>query len=303
MALARLVLLGSVPISHGLTESSRANPIRRVVTLLQKMQAQVSDDGKKEEELFEKFMCYCKNGAGDLKTSITAAENKIAADTSSLDEAEAQATQLTKDLVEHKANRADAEDATAKATALRKKEAATFAKDSSDLKTNIAALGKAVIALEKGATGGSFLQSQTASTLRQLTVDTDMSEVDRDALTAFLSQGVGYVPQSGEITGILKQMRDTMIKDLADITATEEQAIKDFDALIAAKAKEIATNQRAIETKTERLGETNVDIVNLKEELDDTTKALRADTKFLANLGSSCDTKAKEWEVRSATRN
>jgi len=98
-------------------------------------------------------------------------------------------------------------------------------------------------------------------------------------------------------------MRDTMIKDLADITATEEQAIKDYDALMAAKAKEIATNQRAIETKTERLGETNVDIVNLKEELDDTTKALRADTKFLANLGSSCDTKAAEWEVRQATRN
>merc|ERR1712238_370628 len=62
-------------------------------------------------------------------------------------------------------------------------------------------------------------------------------------------------------------------------------------------------NQRAIETKTERLGQTNVDVVNLKEELDDTTKALRADKKFLANLGSSCDTKAKEWEVRSATRN
>merc|ERR1712151_75439 len=79
-------------------------------------------------------------------------------------------------------------------------------------------------------------------------------------------------------------------------------AIKDYDALMAAKAKEIATNTRAIETKTERLGKTNVDIVNLKEELDDTAKSLKADRKFLANLGSSCDKKAAEWEQRSSTR-
>merc|ERR1719416_256578 len=131
-----------------------------------------------------------------------------------------------------------------------------------------------------------------------------MSSVDRDALTAFLSVegSQRYVPQSGEITGILKQMKDTMEKNLADCEATEAQAIKDYDGLMAAKAKEIATNQAAIETKTERLGQVKVDIVNLKEELDDTTKALRADRQFLANLGTSCDTKQAEWEARSKTR-
>merc|ERR1719203_1911956 len=140
--------------------------------------------------------------------------------------------------------------------------------------------------------------------LRQLTIDMDMSSVDRDALTAFLSvQASGqYVPRSGEITGILKQMKDTMEKNLADITATEEQAIRDYDALMAAKAKEIASNTAAIEAKTERLGQVSVDIVMLKEELDDTTKALRADRQFLANLGASCEEKAKEWEARSKTR-
>merc|ERR1719436_2142092 len=129
-----------------------------------------------------------------------------------------------------------------------------------------------------------------------------MSSVDRDALTSFLSQHEGYAPHSGEIIGILKQMKDTMEKNLADITATEEQAIRDYDALMAAKAKEIASNTAAIEAKTERLGQVSVDIVNLKEELDDTTKALRADRGFLANLGASCDEKAKEWEARSKTR-
>merc|ERR1740129_2541058 len=90
--------------------------------------------------------------------------------------------------------------------------------------------------------------------------------------------------------------------DLADLVANENQAIADYDALMAAKAKEISTNQKALETKTERSGQVAVDIVNLKEELDDTANALRSDKAFLANLGSSCDTKKAEWEERSKTR-
>lgn len=284
-------------------ENAFANPIRRVVTLLQKMQAQVVDEGKKEEDLFNKFQCYCKTGSGDLAASIKAAEEKSGQDTTSLDEAVAQSAQLAKDLESHKADRADAQDASAAATALRKKEATTFAKDDSDHKTNIAALGKAISAIESGA-GGSFLQTSAAARLRQLAVDADMSSVDRDALASFLSahQGQGYVPQSGEITGILKQMKDTMAKDLAQITSTEEQAIADYKALMAAKAKEIAANSAAIEAKTQRSGQVAVDITNLQEALDDTAKALVADRKFLANLGSSCESKKAEWEVRSKTR-
>jgi len=285
------------------TEATVANPIRRVVTLLQKLQSQVTEEGRTEEELFEKFQCYCKTGSSDLSASISAADGKITQDTSSLDQAEAQRDQLEKDLADHKQNRADAKEASAKATALRQKEAGIYAKESSDYKTNIAALGAAIAALEKGM-AGSFLQTTAAAKLRQLTIDMDMSSVDRDALTAFLSVegSQRYVPQSGEITGILKQMKDTMEKNLADCEATEAQAIKDYDGLMAAKAKEIATNQAAIETKTERLGQVKVDIVNLKEELDDTTKALRADRQFLANLGTSCDTKQAEWEARSKMR-
>jgi len=284
-------------------QSSNANPIRRVVTLLQKMQSQVMDEGKKEEDLHKKFQCYCKTGSGDLGASISAAESKFTQDTSSLDEAESQSAQLKMDLAQHEADRADAKDASAKATALRGKEAATYSKDSTDYKTNIAALGSAISAIEKGM-GGSFLQTVAASKLRQLTIDMDMSSIDRDALTAFLSthNSDKYTPRSGEIVGILKQMKETMEKNLADITGSEEQAIKDYDGLMAAKAKEIATNTKAIETKTERFGQVSVDIVNLEEALDDTTKALRADNQFLANLGSSCATKTSEWEVRSKTR-
>ena len=38
--------------------AARANPIRRVVNMLQAMQKKVVAEGEKEEELFQKFICY-----------------------------------------------------------------------------------------------------------------------------------------------------------------------------------------------------------------------------------------------------
>jgi len=271
--------------------TSVANPIRRVVTLLQKMQSSVEAEADKEKKLFEEFMCYCKTGTGDLTKSITAAENKIPQVESALAAAEATKLQLEKDLAQHKANVADAKKTIATATALREKEAAAFAKESSDLKTNIAALAKATAAIEAG-TAGSFLQNSAATAmLQRMTIDVDMSSPDREMLTAFLSQGSGYAPQSGQIVGILKQMKDTMEATLADITAAEAEAIKTFDALMAAKKKELETNTAAIESKLERVGQVGLDIVEMKEDLDDTAKALAEDKKFLAELEKGCATK------------
>merc|ERR1719195_1355711 len=123
------------------------------------MQSSVEAEGDKDKKLFEEFMCYCKTGTGDLTKSITAAENKIPQVESALAAAEASKEQLEKDLAQHKAN-------VATATALREKEAAAFAKESSDLKTNIAALAKATAAIE-GGMAGSFLQNAAATAALQ----------------------------------------------------------------------------------------------------------------------------------------
>merc|ERR1719235_264749 len=52
------------------------------------MQKKVEAEGVKEEELFEKFMCYCKSGAASLGKSIGDAEAKIPQLASDIKEAE-----------------------------------------------------------------------------------------------------------------------------------------------------------------------------------------------------------------------
>merc|ERR1719203_1310335 len=129
------------------------------------------------------------------------------------------------------------------------------------------------------------------ATLQNLVINTDMSSADRDMLTAFFSQGSSYAPQSGEILGMLKQMLETMEAELNEITTAEEAAIKDFEALIAAKEKELNANTGAIESKIERAAEVGMEIVEMKEDMDDSSKTLLEDKKFLSELEKDCGTK------------
>jgi septal ring factor EnvC (AmiA/AmiB activator) len=268
--------------------------------MLQKMQKKVEAEGEKEKELFDKFMCYCKTGSTDLGKSISDTNTKIPELQTTIEESISQKAQLEEDLKKHQVDRSAAKAAMAEATALREKEAAEFATVSTDLNTNIAAIKKATAAIEKGMSGA-FLQTSEASLLKKLVMSdsTNLLDVDRQDLASFLAGGSNdeYAPASGAITGILKQMSDTMTKSLDEATATENAAIATFDSLIKAKTDEVNALTAAIEDKTKRVGELGVSIVQMKGDLSDSEEALIADTKFLAELKKSCATKEAEWAV------
>merc|ERR1719321_911969 len=93
-----------------------------------------------------------------------------------------------------------------------------------------------------------------------------------------------------------------MNKDLAEATATEQAAIKAYNELMAAKEKEVNALTKAIEEKMVRLGKLQVEIVEMKEDLDDTGKGLLEDKKFLADLAKNCELKTKEHDANMKLR-
>merc|ERR1719326_1373592 len=191
----------------------------------------------------------------------------------------------------------------AKATEMRKKEAAAFAKENAEDKANLDSLTKALAAIEKGLSGG-FLQTNAAMVLRKFAVaKMDMMELDRQDLVAFLSGTQGdAAPGTDEIVGILKQLGDEMEKDMGEALAAEEAAIKAYEELMAAKKKEVAALTKAIEEKLVRVGELGVAIATMKNDLEDTQETLAEDTKYLADLGKTCAAKTKEWDARCKSR-
>merc|ERR1719324_1833028 len=97
-------------------------------------------------------------------------------------------------------------------------------------------------------------------------------------------------------------MIDTMDASLTRATDEENEAVKAFDSLVMAKTKEINALTKAVESKTARIGDLGVELVTLKEDLDDTTKSLMEDEAFLKDLDNQCKTKEDEWAARQKIR-
>merc|ERR1712032_1743378 len=94
-----------------------------------------------------------------------------------------------------------------------------------------------------------------------------------------------YAPQSGEIFGILRQMKETFEANLSD-----------------AQKEEMAAGQAQIDTKTQELADTDEKLAQAKEDIEDTRNSLAADEKFLMMLKEKCQMTDKEWEERQKTR-
>merc|ERR1719159_1021006 len=119
------------------------------------MMKKIEAEGEKQQELYDKFMCYCENADATLGKSIADANTKIPQLESDIKEAVETKAQLEQDLEAHQADRDAA------------KEAAEFAKETAEDKANLDALKKATAAIEKGMAGG-FLQTNAANVLRKL---------------------------------------------------------------------------------------------------------------------------------------
>jgi len=300
-----LVVLPVVLEARRATSRANANPIRKVVQMLQMMQTKVTQEGETEKALYDKFACFCKTNGGSLTSSIASANEKIPAVSSEIKSSAELKVQTSDDLSQAQQDRDAGKVSMSEATSIREKEAATFAAFKSESDANVDAINKAVTALEKGM-AGAFLQTGSARALHKLLSSKIgfLQDNERVAVLSFLegSQDSKYAPQSGEITGILKQLGDEMDAGLSDATATETAAIQTYEALMAAKKKEVVALTASIESKMTKLGELGVSIQQMKNDIEDTQEALLADQGFLANLEEGCATKKTEWEERVTTR-
>merc|ERR1719316_1303537 len=111
-----------------------------------------------------------------------------------------------------------------------------------------------------------------------------------------------YAPQSGEIFGILKQMKETFESNLSNSQKEELANQKSYEDLKAAKEEEIAAGQEQIDTKTQELATTDEKLAMSKQDLEDTKNGLSEDEKFLMMLKEKCQGSDQEYGERQKTR-
>jgi len=197
-----------------------------------------------------------------------------------------------------------------KATAIRQKQLAEFNGEEKDLLQSISSLKAGITILSKHSSmmqmpeshvAGLAASVQNAMEKHSAMLAGVLTHSERRAVSAFV-QAPTYNAQSGEIFGILKQMKETFETNLASSQKDENANQKAYEDLKKAKENEIKAGQAQLDTKTQELADTNEKNAQAKEDTQDTKKSLAADQKFLAMLKEKCTITDSEWEQRQKTR-
>jgi len=116
------------------------------------------------------------------------------------------------------------------------------------------------------------------------------------------NQGPNYSSASGEILGMMKQMKETMEADLKEAQKTEAERAASFAELNTAKTQEIAEGEKMGEQKEDELANTSMELAEAKEDLEQTTAALEEYQTFLKNLEVQCKDADTNFETRKKSR-
>lgn len=308
-------------------------PIAKVVTLLESMTKNLEADQKSDEEMKDKFDCWCKTNNKDKKEAIAAAQEKLSSLNALVEELGPRIDQLGGEIrsanVELNKNKATMD----KAYSIRVQQQKAFKEDETSLITSIDQVAKAKEALSGSASnemkstygGSSFLQMpdemKLLSSGLQQVVQTqgarlygklsraDMLSLDdfiRDPArllkgNAFLQRGEPST-SSSQIVGILQTMADDFAEDLQKEVDQEKGNKKAYEELASAKAAEIKALEDQIVAKTQEKSESESNLETSKKNIKATNKSLQADIKFQAAVEQRCTGSDAKFEERIQSR-
>merc|ERR550534_2940851 len=304
--------------------AAKNRPVSKVITLLKDMLKQLEKEAEEDEEIYDKMACWCETNDKEKTKAIADAEAKITDLTTKIEELTASSSRLGAEIKNLDKEVAQNQEALDKATAIHEKRLAEFNAEEKDLLESISALKAAIVVLSKHHGGAlaqlprSHMLSVAATIQHQLQTHASLLQgvltPSEKRLAAAFSQSPedyfdakptfkqSYAPQSGEIFGILKQMKFTFEENLSQSQKEEMANQKAYEDLKAAKEDEIAAGQAQIDTKTQELATAEANLAQAKEDIEDTRNSLAADEQFLMMLKEKCSMTDKEWEERQKTR-
>jgi hypothetical protein len=305
LALAASVIHASA-LSMAVDQTMAANPIRKVVTLLQNLQQKVEEEGKQEKELYDKFVCYCKTTSKSLEEAISkaTAASRITPEDITAKKAELEAAKA--DVQKLKADKTSSEDTVKAADSQRAKENEVHVKIIDEGKQTQGAVADAMNVLGgKAPKAAAFLDLRQKSYLPKLlqAIETSnrVSDSNRDAVLAYF-RGQADAAGIEDVKAVLKDISDDAAEEMKEENEVEKKSVQNHEKLKMTKAEEIRLALEAMEVKMKKVGELQVEIVNMEHDMKDGAKALEENRKMLAEVQKSCAQKAADWDARTKER-
>merc|ERR1719323_1717121 len=253
------LFVGDASLSFDVADAKN-RPVSKVITLLKDMLKQLEKEAAEDEDIYDKMACWCETNDKEKTKSIAEAEARIEDLTTKIEQLTAVSARLGTEIKNLEKEVAQNQNALAEATALREKQLAEFNAEEKDMLEAISALKAAITVLSKH-NGGALLQLprshllgvaatlqfqlqkhasllQGVLTPRERRVAASFAQSPQDYFDASPTFKQSYAPQSGEIFGILRQMRETFESNLSASQKEEMANQKAYEDLKAAKEAE-----------------------------------------------------------------
>merc|ERR1719443_2326341 len=259
------VLLGM--LVHA-SAAGTGSPVTKVVELIKELKSKIEADGKAESKIYNKYACWCETTSARKATNIHQAMADIKSLSTQVLEYKGSVATLASEITELSSEMQDNQGAQDEATAIRQKENGEYEAQKAEMEQTLNALERGIKVLMGAGTGGdeSLLQTRTqAAEMKIMMVARDvhvavqklpaehlLSPTSFAKVASFLQnpadyldqkakKSASYSPASATIQGILKDMYDTFSMNLEKGTETEATQQKNFETLMATKAKEMST--------------------------------------------------------------
>merc|ERR1740117_244699 len=306
-------------LARDLSDASKTRPIMKVVRMLEDMKEELNKELEDDKAVQELLECWCTTGVKEKTKAIELAESRISELEAALGEALAKINELKS---KRKATQEDQyadQKALDESEEMRMKENKEFHETEGDLLQAIDATENAITMLSKHNPGFAQVKSvaralETARVsemlLKKNSLSSDRMQIMKDFMngaesaTGFLQiPGMqSYAPQSGQIFGILKQMKEDFDVDLGEEQASEKKAVEEFTALKESKIAELDTAKATIVQYDQDLAELGQQNAEAMKELEDTQEQLALDQTFLATLNKKCAGSDEQFEARVKAR-
>merc|ERR1719311_595119 len=315
MALMLLALCAPLVVAETL------NPITRVVQLMEGLTKKIEADGKAEEDLFDKYVCWYKTVVSTKKASNAEAKDRIEALTAYIDDIKSGRVEFTSERKDLEAEIEKLNTEIETATDMRKKENEDFLAAKDEMEKAIAALEKAVEVLGDATLiqkeglltsvgfdlrravelGQNFLSEQDARFLEQV-LDGQVPKADWKKLNRKATFKMKYKARSTKIQEILADMLQTFEDNLADATKKEKDTKDSFDTLMEAKNSQLSAAQDALSGGEGEGAARTLAADEAQEEVDALTTQVSNDEKYIEATEASYADKVAEWKERKRLR-
>jgi len=287
--------------------ATTANPIRKVVDLLQGLSKQVDQDTAIAKKMYEKYMCYCDKNEKSLTTSIDDGKDHVSQLGSTIEALTGSNAKLQAEIEDISGALSENEKALESAAGVRRREQREYEDAAAEMKNSIRALKEAIPKLKAGfESGASF--AQVGASAQELLLE--LPKAGRQDLQALFQQGESGVFKNGneatgssaQVIGMMDQMLENFEKNLHDAMETEKESQQAFNQLDQAKSQEISAAKSELKDKKARLAKQREELAEAQEDREDTILAVDADESFLSTLTADCKQTKTDYEAQSKAR-